>query len=143
MTTILGAGRLQGALLIISLAGCGPSHPVTPGGSEDRVAIAQRLPPMNGDSLKITLVEVSYGPGASSPPHSHPCPVIGYVISGALRTRVDGEPEATYRAGESFYENPNGVHLVSGNASTKDSVTFLAYFVCDRQATLSVPTAVR
>jgi quercetin dioxygenase-like cupin family protein len=130
-------------LLIILLAGCRPSHPVTPGGSADRVAISQLLPPMNGDSLKITLVEVTYGPGASSPSHSHPCPVIGYVISGALRTRSAGEPEATYRAGESFYEKPNSVHLVSGNASMKDSVTFLAYFVCDRQATLSVPTAVQ
>jgi quercetin dioxygenase-like cupin family protein len=96
---------------------------------------------MKGDSLNITLVEVSYGPGASSPSHSHPCPVIGYVISGTLRTRVDGEPETTYRAGESFFEKANSIHMVSGNASTRDSVTFLAYFVCDHPASLSVPMA--
>lgn len=144
MTEIDRACRVLGALLlVIAMAGCRSSGPVRSAGSKDRVAMTRLLPPMRGDSLNITLVEVSYGPGASSPPHSHPCPVIGYVISGALRSGADGESEVTYRAGETFYETPNSVHRVSGNASTKDPVTFLAYFVCDRQATLSVPAVVR
>ena len=133
-----------GAMLGISmLAGCGSSQPANSVGSEDRIAISQLLPAMAGDSLNVTLVEVSYGPGSSSPPHTHPCPVIGYVISGTLRTQVEGEPEATYRAGQTFYEHPNTVHLVSGNPSGQDSVTFLAYFVCDRRAPLSSSVAGR
>ena len=55
--------------------------------------------PLDGGHLKATLVEVTYGPGASSAPHSHPCPVIVYVVAGALRAKVKGEPEATYHAG--------------------------------------------
>jgi quercetin dioxygenase-like cupin family protein len=103
-----------------------------------RIAFSQALPKMDGDHLKSTVVEVSYGPGGSSPAHSHPCPVIGYVIEGALRTKVDGEAEAIYKAGQTFYEAPNGVHRVSANASDKDTVRFIAYFVCDHDAPLMV-----
>ena len=97
------------------------------------------LEPLDGSRLKVTLVEVRYGPGGSSPPHSHPCPVIGYVIEGSLRTQVRGEPEAVYTAGQSFYEAANGAHIVSSNASTDKPVRFLAYFTCDRETPLMQP----
>src|SRR5271168_5627799 len=61
-----------------------------------RVAFAHDLPRLNGDKLGITVVEVSYGPGESSTPHSHTCPVIGYVLEGRLKTQVQGEPETVY-----------------------------------------------
>jgi quercetin dioxygenase-like cupin family protein len=110
-----------------------------PNGAQARVAFSHVLPPMRGDQLKATVVEVSYRPGGSSPAHSHPCPVIGYVLEGALRTQVAGEPEAVYNAGQSFYEGPNGIHQISANASTKEPVKFLAYFVCDHDAPLTGP----
>lgn len=102
-----------------------------------RVALSQALPKLNGDQLKATVVEVHYGPGESSPPHSHSCAVIGYVVEGALRTQVKGEPEAIYKAGESFYEAPHGVHVVSANASQTEPATFIAYFICDHDGPLS------
>jgi quercetin dioxygenase-like cupin family protein len=102
-----------------------------------RVALSQVLPKLDGTHLKATVVEVHYGPGESSPSHSHPCAVIGYVIEGALRTQVKGEPEAIYKSGETFYEAPNGVHVVSANASQTKPATFIAYFVCDHDGPLS------
>jgi quercetin dioxygenase-like cupin family protein len=104
-----------------------------------RVAFTEALPPLDGSHLKATLVEVAYGPGASSAPHSHPCPVIVYVVKGTLQAKVKGEPEAVYHAGESFYEAPNGVHEISANASKTEPVKFVAYFVCDHDTELSVP----
>jgi quercetin dioxygenase-like cupin family protein len=108
-----------------------------------RVAFFHALPKLDGNHLQATVVEVHYGPGESSSPHSHPCAVIGYVIGGTLRTQVKGEPEAIYKVGESFYEAPNGVHQVSANASQTESVDFIAYFVCDHDQPLSseVPPA--
>jgi quercetin dioxygenase-like cupin family protein len=103
-----------------------------------RIVLAEALPKMDGDHLKATLVEVNYGPGESSAPHSHPCPVIGYVLAGTLRTQVRGEQEAVYKAGESFYEAANGVHAVSANASSTEPAKFVAFFVCDHDAPLSV-----
>jgi quercetin dioxygenase-like cupin family protein len=112
-----------------------PKHPET----EERAhaALAHALPKLNGEHLKATVVEVHYGPGESSPPHSHPCAVIGYVVEGTLRTQVKGEPEAIHKAGEAFYEAPNGIHVVSANASQTDPATFIAYFVCDHDTPLS------
>lgn len=107
-----------------------------------RVAFDQKLPDMNGAQLQAQGVVVSYAPGGSSAPHSHPCPVIGYVLEGTLRTQVKGSPEAIYKAGESFYEPPNGVHLVSANASQTEPLRFLAIFVCDHQAPLSSPAPI-
>jgi len=86
----------------------------------------------------VTVVEVTYGPGGASPPHRHPCAVIGYVVDGTLRTRGEGGPDTTYRAGDSFYEPPNAVHLVSANGSDTQPVRFLAYFSCDHDTPLSV-----
>ena len=82
-----------------------------------RILLATPLPPLDGAHVKTTLVEVNYGPGEASPPHTHPCAVIGYVVEGSLRMRVEGQPEKVYSVGESFYEAPNGVHAVSANAS--------------------------
>jgi quercetin dioxygenase-like cupin family protein len=119
--------------------GCHAAPPAAPAGdSNDRIAFAHALPRMNGDRLSTTVVEVTYGPGGSSPPHRHPCPVIVYVVEGTVRTQVKGEPEAIYRAGEVFYEEPNGVHLVSANGSDKEPARFIATFTCDQETPLSI-----
>lgn len=133
---------------------CGMALAVLPGWSQapqhisetakqqrGRVVFAHALPALDGTHLKVTLVEVTYGPGESSHPHSHPCPVVGYVIAGAVRMQVKGEKEMVYRAGDSFYEAPHGVHEVSANASATKPATFLAYFVCDHEGPLSTPVA--
>ena len=104
-----------------------------------RVVIAHVLPHLNADHLQVKLVEVTYPPGGFSTPHTHPFPVIVYVIAGALRIQVKGEPEAIYKAGESFYEAPNGAHLVSANASEQEPAKFIACFICDADQPLSLP----
>ncbi len=101
--------------------------------------LSRSLSKLDGDHLKAVLVEVNYGPGEASSPHSHPCAVIGYVVEGALRTQVNGEPEVIYKAGESFYEAPNGIHLVSANASSTEPAKLVAYLICDHDTPLSVP----
>lgn len=98
----------------------------------------QDLPHLNGTALKATLLEVNYGPGEASPAHSHPCPVMVYVVAGAVRTKIQGTPEVVYRAGETFYEAPNGVHLISANASRTEPARMLAWFLCDAPRPLSV-----
>jgi quercetin dioxygenase-like cupin family protein len=131
---ILCAAAL-GSPMALTQVPSGATHPETK--ERARVALSQALPKLDGTHLKATVVEVHYGPGESSPPHSHPCAVIGYVVEGALRTRVKGEPEAIYKVGEAFYEAPHGVHLVSANASQTEAATFIAYFVCDHDTQLT------
>lgn len=131
-------------ILYFALVASGTTSPQTgasasPGKIERaRIAFSHALPELDGRHLKATIVEVTYGPGESSAPHSHPCAVIGTMLEGALRTQVKGEPERIYKAGESFYEAPNGLHQVSANASQQERAKFIAYFVCDREGPLSV-----
>lgn len=65
--------------------------------------------------------------------------MIGYVVEGAVRMRLQGKAETVYRAGESFYESPNEIHLVSANASRTEPAKFLACFLRDHETPLSVP----
>src|SRR5690348_7115896 len=135
--------RYRLRMLAIAVLSCGVilAAPNTPPAKEttDRVVLSRSLPAMKGDNLKITLVEVTYAPGAASPAHSHPCPVVAYVVSGAIRSQVQGEPEAVFGVGESFFEPANGVHVISGNASRTAPAKFVAYFLCDHETKLSVP----
>jgi quercetin dioxygenase-like cupin family protein len=126
---------LLGSPAALTQAGPGTMHSAAK--DRARVALSHALPPLDGGHLQATVVEVHYGPGESSPQHSHPCSVIGYVVEGKLRTQVQGEPEATYKVGDAFYEPPNGLHVVSANASQIEPATFIAYFICDREQPLS------
>ncbi len=112
---------------------------VQEGRSQSRTAFAGKLPALDGQRLEATIVEVTYPPGGANPAHQHPCPVIGYVLEGALRMQVKGQPERIFKPGETFFEAPSDVHVVSANASQEAPARFLAYFVCDRATRLSVP----
>lgn len=112
--------------------------PAAPGATAQSL-LTQRLPRLNGASLDARLVEVRYPPGGVSAAHRHPCPVVGYVLEGALRMGLNGAPGRIVRAGESFYESPDDVHSISANASDTQPARFLAYFTCDRETPTSVP----
>lgn len=103
------------------------------------MVLAHDLPQMDGSRLKASVVEVIYAPGATSTAHTHPCPVIGYVAQGAVRMHFKGDTATVFKAGESFYEAPNGVHLISANASATEPAKLIAYFVCDNDKPLSSP----
>lgn len=115
------------------------SQPRAAAEESDRTLIAQRMPELDGKNLTATIIEVNYPAGTGSEPHSHPCAVIGYVVSGMIESQVKGQPVGTYTAGQTFYEPPNGVHVVSRNPSTKKSARLLAYFLCDHPGPLDVP----
>lgn len=89
------------------------------------------IPNIPGKSL--VAVEVSYPPGGATPAHTHARSafIYAYVVSGRIVSQVEGEPERTYSAGESFYETPGAHHLISRNASQTDPAKLLAVFVVD------------
>lgn len=129
--------------LAAPLNGQSQSHDPAP--QRVRTLLTTGLPPrMNGKHLQVTLIAVHYGPGDASPPHTHACPAIVYVLDGTVRSEIKGQPLMTYQAGESFYEQPGGVHQISENASNSNSARFLALFVCDHDVPLSSdpPTSV-
>jgi quercetin dioxygenase-like cupin family protein len=95
----------------------------------------QALPNVPGKSMKGVLVE--YEPGGSSPAHTHPGSAFIYatVLEGAIRSKINDNPEQVYHAGENFFEVPGNHHRVSANASDTEPMRMLAVFVVDTDET--------
>lgn len=104
-------------------------------GAKVTVVFDQALPNVTGKSLRAVLVE--YEPGAGSASHRHPTSAFIYarVLEGAIRSKVNDEPERTYKAGESWAEKPGDHHQVSHNASDTEPAKLLAIFVVDTSDT--------
>jgi quercetin dioxygenase-like cupin family protein len=100
-------------------------------GAKVSVVFDQELPNVPGKSLRAVLVD--YEPGAGSPSHRHPSSAFIYarVLEGAIRSKVNDEPEHTYKAGESWTEKSGDHHQVSHNASDTEPAKLLAIFVVD------------
>jgi quercetin dioxygenase-like cupin family protein len=81
---------------------------------------------------EATMLTVQYIPGGASLPHRHDSHVFVYVLEGAVKMQVDGKPEVTLTAGQTFYENPTDVHRVSANASTTQPAKILVFMVKDK-----------
>jgi quercetin dioxygenase-like cupin family protein len=107
-------------------------------------AIAESAPPYeispafreaiaNIPGKTITAIVVSYPPGGKSPSHRHARSafIVGYVLSGAIRSQVNDGPVQVFRAGESWTEPPGAHHGISENASTTEPAKLLAIFVAD------------
>ena len=115
----------------------GPALPQTanaPTTSAQRV-FGERLPNVPGKSL--TAVVVDFPPGVVSKPHHHAGSVFVYVLSGAVRSQLEGGEAKVYRAGETFFEPPGAHHVSSGSASASEPARILAVFVADDGATLT------
>jgi quercetin dioxygenase-like cupin family protein len=128
------AGWLRALLLSAAVALFAPmvaaQDTISPG-AKVSVVFDQELPNVPGKSMRAVLVE--YAPGAGSPSHRHPTSAFIYarVLEGAIRSKVNDEPERTYQAGESWTEKPGDHHQVSKNASATERAKLLAIFVVD------------
>ena len=78
----------------------------------------------------MTAMTVSYAPGAKTPAHRHGRSfVVGYVLEGAIRSRLGNGETRVYQTGESWSEPPGAHHTVSENASSTEPAKILAIFV--------------
>jgi quercetin dioxygenase-like cupin family protein len=89
------------------------------------------LPNVNGK--RMVAVVVTYPPGAKSPAHHHARSafIYAYVLSGTIRSQVDGAAPRLYHVGEDFFEMPGSHHRISENASDSEPASLLAVFVVD------------
>jgi quercetin dioxygenase-like cupin family protein len=72
-------------------------------------------------------------PGASTPVHSHPGIVLGYVLEGRMRFAIDGQPERIVPAGGTFFEPLGAVHTTSGASSAGEATTILVFELRPRE----------
>jgi quercetin dioxygenase-like cupin family protein len=111
-----------------------PSDEARPIGRSAPVS-SEALPNVPGK--RVTIVHVTYAPGGYTPPHRHAGSVIAYVTAGTIRSQLAGGSVETFKVGESFFEPPGAIHLVSENASSTEPAELIAVFVADEGATLT------
>ena len=127
---------VEGLASFLLMAG-GSAAQTTPGGS--KVVFQSDLPDVALKGWSVTVVEVSYAPGASSAPHRHPGITIAYVLEGEIRSKVGDGPERSYTAGQMFLETPGQLHAVSRNGSTTQPAKLLAILMAEKGQTLTTP----
>lgn len=80
------------------------------------------------------MLKVTFPPGGSDAVHRHNAHVFVYVLEGEVIMQLKGGKAVTLKAGDTFYETPDDVHVVGKNASDTESATFLAFFVKNSKA---------
>ena len=85
------------------------------------------------------MLIVEYPPGASSAKHRHNAHTFVYVLEGSVIMQVEGGERVTLKPGETFYETPDDIHVVSMNASETEPAKILVFFVKRQGAPLSMP----
>jgi quercetin dioxygenase-like cupin family protein len=100
---------------------------VTARATQDNTLLTAALTQAPGKSLEA--LRVSYAPGEASKPHSHDRDAYVYVVSGHVRSQVEGQPLQVYAAGDNWFEPAGARHLVSANASNTEPATILVVFV--------------
>lgn len=120
--------RRAALLLSLSLAGgaiAAQDDPV-------RTLMSRDLAGLPGKEL--SMLTVDYPAGASTPPHTHQAQALVYVLEGSIVMQAKGSAPVTLRAGQTWYEEPEDVHVVSRNASDSAPARYLVVMVKDKGA---------
>jgi quercetin dioxygenase-like cupin family protein len=70
-----------------------------------------------------------YPPGTSNPPHRHDAHVFVHLLEGQLIVQLKGRDPVTLNAGDTYYEAPEDIHVVSRNPSDKVPAKALIFMV--------------
>jgi len=88
---------------------------------------------------EVLMYTVDFPPGFSSPIHRHNAQVSVYVLEGSVVMQVRGGKEVTLGPGQTFYEGPNDIHVVSRNASSTKPAKFLVSLIHQKGIPLVIP----
>lgn len=100
--------------------------------------MSKDLPNIPGKEGLMILVE--YPPGSSDPIHRHNAHAFLYVLEGTIVMQVKGGKRLTLKAGDTFYEGPDDIHLVGKNASRTVPAKFVVFLVKEKNAPVLIPT---
>jgi len=98
------------------------------------------LPTLSADQ-EVLVLEVNLAPGQESAPHRHNAHVFVYVLEGQVNMQVEGGQLMTLTPGQTFYENPDDIHVVSQNASATEPAKFLVHLIKIAGAAVTTPVS--
>src|SRR5262249_26765656 len=104
-----------------------------------QVKVLMTKPMTNMPGKEATMLLVTYPPGAKDPVHRHNASAFLYVLEGTVVMQMRGGRPVTLHPGQTFYENPEGIHQVGRNASNTVPAKFLVVLVKDKGSPILVP----
>jgi quercetin dioxygenase-like cupin family protein len=105
--------------------------------AEVKEIMSKPFPDIPGKEGLVLLV--TYPPGGADEIHRHNAHAFVYVLEGAIVMQLRGAEPVTVKAGESFYEGPNDVHIVGRSASDTKSAKFVVFLVKNQGAPALIP----
>jgi quercetin dioxygenase-like cupin family protein len=108
-------------------------------GQDDAVRPLLSKDLVGGPGRELSMITVDYRPGESTPVHTHKAQALVYVLEGSIVMQVKGAAPVTLTQGQTLYEGPDDVHLVSRNASSTARARFLVVLVKDKGAPILMP----
>ncbi len=77
---------------------------------------------------EVVQARAEFDTGASIGKHTHPGEEFGYILEGSLEFEIDGKPNKTLHAGETFFIPPETVHAAKnvGKGPAKVLATYVA-----------------
>ena len=77
----------------------------------------------------VEIKEVNMTGGQEAPKHLHPCPVVGYIVSGRVLFQIEGQESKILKEGDAFYEPKNKTILHFDNASKDKPLIFVPFYL--------------
>ncbi|MET7991675.1 cupin domain-containing protein [Amycolatopsis sp. NPDC005232] len=90
--------------------------------------IEQALPDVPGKTFTSAVVD--FPPNGKGVPHRHGAAFIyAYVLEGAIRSQLEGQPMQTYQQGQGWVEPPGSHHVFAENTSATSPAKLLTVSV--------------
>jgi quercetin dioxygenase-like cupin family protein len=94
---------------------------------------------VSGPGKEVTMINVEYPPGGADPVHRHNAQAFVYVLEGSIEMQMKGGEKVTLHPGDTFYEDPEGIHLVGRNTSDTKPAKTVVLLIKEKGAPIFVP----
>ena len=133
--------RFRGRAFALSVATCTLmlQHVSTAGAEPPTVTPLMTKDLAGAPGREVVVMTVEYGPGGADPVHRHNAQAFVYVLEGSVEMQVKGGKLVTLTPGQTFYEDPNDLHVVGRNASSTKPAKFIVVLIKDQGAPALVP----
>ena len=105
--------------------------------AEVKTLMTKDLPQFPGQ--EATMLEVRYLPGDKDMAHRHDAHAFLYVLEGSIVMQLKGQPAVALKAGDTFYEGTNDIHMIGRNASDSAPARFVVVLLKKKGAPVLTP----
>jgi len=105
--------------------------------SSRKILMTKDLADFPGKEALVYVID--YPPGTNNVPHRHDAHVFLHVLSGQLNAQVKGGELTVLNPGDTYYESPNDIHIVSRNPSSTTPAKAILFMLHNKGAALSTP----